>query len=273
MGLEEKTEKLKKELRALAETDVIVAFSGGADSSLLLTMACEAAKEQHTKVYAILMETTLMPEEDLENLRQMAKERGAAFLAIQADPLWEAGIEDNPVDRCYRCKKYLFQKMLEKGKELGAPTLMEGSNADDRNVYRPGLKAIRELGVHSPLAKAGLTKAEVRQLGRRYGVKAADQPSAPCLATRFPYGTRLTKEELRKVEEGEAFLKTFCPKNVRLRVHTDVARIETDTEAFPVILEHAEEIASYLKALGYTYVTLDLDGFTSGSMDRKIEDL
>ncbi len=273
MNLEEKTEQLKSELKTYAAGDVAVAFSGGADSSLLLAMAAEAAGERHTKVYALMMVSTLMPEEDTSSAAQTAGQCGVTFLTIAADPLGEAGIEENPPDRCYRCKKYLFQKMKEKGEELGVSTFMEGSNADDENAYRPGLKAIRELGFLCPLAKAGLTKEEVRRLGRRYGISAADRPSSPCLATRFPYFTRLTKEEVDKVAAGEAYLKKFCPYNLRLRVHSDVARIETDEEAFDRILEHREEIVDFLKALGYSYVTLDLAGFHSGSMDIKRKDL
>jgi len=204
--------------------------------------------------------------------RKTAEEMGAIFLVLQVDELENAGIEENPVNRCYLCKKYLFQKLQEKAQELQVTEVLEGTNEDDMYVYRPGIAAVRELGIRSPLLEAGLTKREVRALAGKYQMEVSTKPSTPCLATRFPYGTALTYEAMRRVEHGEEFLKTLGFYNVRLRVHGDIARIETDKEAFGRLLEQREEIIAVLKKLGYQYITIDLEGFRSGSMDDQISE-
>ena len=155
-------------------------------------------------------------------------------------------------------------------RERNVSLLMEGSNLDDTKVYRPGLKAIAELGVKSPLMEAGFTKAEVRRLAAELQISTADRPSTPCMATRFTYGTKLTMENLKKVEQAETFLGTFGFGNIRLRVHDNVARVEIDENCFEKLLTHREEIIRYLKELGFDYITLDLEGFRSGSMDKRI---
>lgn len=250
-----------------ASDDVVVAFSGGADSSLVLKLACEAARKQGTRVYAVTVHTALHPVGDLEVARQVAGETGAIHRVIAVDELAAAGITENPEDRCYRCKHYLFSRLKELARELGAPVVMDGTNADDLKVYRPGIRALAELGIASPLKEAGFTKAEVRALAGEYGITVADRPAAPCLATRFPYGTHLTREAMERVEAAEDYLKTFGFYNVRLRVHGDVARIEVDEAALSVVLENRRAITGHLKGLGYRFVTLDLDGYRSGSYD------
>lgn len=247
--------------------DVMVAFSGGVDSSLLLKLACESAKESGKKVYGATVQTRLHPAGEIEEAKKICREMGAIHVLLTVDELREAGIMDNPVDRCYLCKKHLFQKILEKAAELGASPVLEGTNEDDLHVYRPGIRALKELGIISPLAKAGLTKAEVRRLAGEYGLSVASKPATPCLATRFPYGTELSYEKIEQAEKGEAFLKGFSFRNVRLRVHGDIARIEVDREDLVKLAGHSEEIVSYLKELGYRYITLDMEGFRSGSMD------
>lgn len=247
--------------------DVMVAFSGGADSSLLLKLACEAVEKNGTNVCAVTMQTRLHPAPELVHAKQVAQEIGAVHRVIPADELLDAGIADNPTDRCYLCKKHLFGKMDALAGELGIGTILEGTNADDRKEYRPGLKALSELQIKSPLMEAGFTKEEVRRLARSYGLSVSNRPAMPCLATRFPYGTALTYEALRGVEQGEAFLKKIGGCDVRLRVHGETARIEVDEAAMRLFLSHRSEITAYLKHLGYLYVTLDLEGFRSGSMD------
>ena len=153
---------------------------------------------------------------------------------------------------------------------MGASVVLEGTNADDLSEYRPGLKAIRELGIKSPLMEAGLTKEEVRRLAGEYGISVARRPSSPCLATRFPYWEELTYEKLRQVEKGENYLKTLGLYNVRLRVHGRIVRIEADAEQMGRLVERREEIVGFLKELGYGYITLDLEGFRSGSMDETL---
>jgi uncharacterized protein len=148
---------------------------------------------------------------------------------------------------------------------------MDGTNADDMLSYRPGIHALEELQVISPLAESGMTKDDIRSLAEKYGLTVADRPSSPCLATRFPYGTRLSQSMLRKVEKGEIYLKSLGFYNVRLRVHGDIARIEVDREDLQMVFQHREEIVRYLKEIGYVYITIDLEGFHSGSMDLNLK--
>lgn len=274
---EEKKAELKKQIREYTKKDCMVAFSGGVDSSLLLKLVCESAEynrgnpprsgSRTSKVYAVTMQTRLHPVQEITHAKKVAEEIGAEHIIIKVDELLDAGIENNPPDRCYLCKKHLFQKMKQKALELSAETILEGTNEEDLHMYRPGLKAIQELGVISPLADAGFTKEEVRTLAAEYRLSVSSRPAAPCLATRFPYGTRLSYEELQRVERGEEYLKKLGFYNVRLRVHGSVARIEVDLKQFPLAMEHRGEIISYIKDLGYGYVALDLEGFRSGSMD------
>lgn len=262
-----KCDMLKLAMEQYAEEHIMVAFSGGVDSSLLLALACEGVVKTGRKVYAATLHTMLHPVAELENAKVVAEELGAVHIVIEVDELEEAGILNNPVDRCYRCKKCLFEKVLEKAKKLKVPYILEGTNEDDLHVYRPGIKAVHELGVKSPLAEAGMTKYEVRRLAAEYGVSSSNRPSTPCLATRFPYGTVLSYEKMKKVEKGESYLKDMGFYNVRIREHGDIARIEVDLKEIPVVIEQKQEIVSYLKGLGYRYVTIDLEGFRSGSMD------
>lgn len=266
-SLEEKKQILLRQLQTFTKQTVGVAFSGGVDSSLLLKMACACARENGTRVLAFLMQTELLPIGDVAIAERVAKEAGADLHILSADVLREAGIWENPKDRCYLCKKTIFSKMKTEANQMGASLLLEGTNADDRLTYRPGIRAICELGVKSPLAEAGITKKEVRAMAAEYGIFVADRPSSPCMATRFPYGTKLTAEKLETVKKGEAYLKELGLRNVRLRVHGHVARIEADGSAMASLLEKRQEVAKRLKELGYVYVTLDLEGFRSGSMD------
>ena len=266
----EKKEKLLEEMSRYAREDVMVAFSGGVDSALLLKLACEAAEESGKAVYAVTVQTKLHPSGEIEEAKKMCREIGASHIVLAVDELGEAGITDNPADRCYRCKKHLFLKMLEKAASLGISTVLEGTNEDDLHVYRLGILALKELQIISPLARAGFTKAQVRELAEEYGLSAASKPAAPCLATRFPYGTALTYEKLEQVGKGEEFLKRFAFQNVRLRVHGDIARIEVCGTDFEKLMGHKGEIVSFLKGLGYPYITLDLEGFRSGSMDEAV---
>lgn len=269
------TKKKRKQLEALLQKltreDVCVAFSGGVDSSLLLVMTWESAQKNNTQVYALTMDTVLHPKADLEIARTVLARTGAMHKILTLNELAVPEIKNNPADRCYRCKKELYRRMLQFAEEKGISRLLEGSNEDDLHVYRPGLRAIGELGVRSPLAEMGLTKEEVRFLARDYGIPVADRPSSPCLATRLPYGTEIDLELLRRIDEAEEFLRKLSFYNVRVRVHRDIARLEIDTEEFPQLLKERERIIRKLKELGFPYVTLDLEGFRSGSMDIHIE--
>ena len=263
----EKCDILRTQVREYAKEPVLIAFSGGVDSSLLLKLACEAAGETGQKVYAVTVHSRLHPAEDLDIAARVAGEAGAVHRVLFTDELKEAGIAQNPKDRCYRCKKCLFQKIQHLAGELGVKMILEGTNADDLKVYRPGIRAVRELGILSPLADCGMTKEEIRQYAGKLKISVAGRPAGPCLATRFPYGTQLTYEQMERVDKGERYLRTLGFDTVRLRVHADLVRIEVEESALCRVFQHRIEITEYLKSLGYTYVTIDIEGFRSGSMD------
>lgn len=269
----EKRKHLIRKMAQYAGQDVMVAFSGGVDSSLLLKLAYEAAQRTGKDVYAVTMQTRLHPAGEIEEAKRVCEEIGAVHIVIAVDELEEAGIMNNPVERCYLCKKHLFLKMKERASDLGINVILEGTNEDDLHVYRPGIKALKELQIISPLAEAGLTKAEVRKMACEYGISVSSKPATPCLATRFPYGTELTYEKMARVEKGEDFLKEIGLHNVRVRVHDKLARIEIDESTFGEFLTHKKEITDYLKSLGFIYITLDLEGFRSGSMDVGINEV
>lgn len=271
MDYQEKKKELDRIFADLTKEDVAVAFSGGADSSLILKLAVLHAEKNGTRVLAYTAQTELHPAEDRELAIRTAKEIGAEHYFVMVDELRDAGIENNPVDRCYRCKHLIFRSLQNLAKEQGISVVIEGTNLDDTKVYRPGLKALAELGIHSPLKEAEFTKAEVRALAAEYGISTASRPAAPCMATRFPYGTQLTREKLENVEKGEIFLKGLGFQGLRLRVHDNLARIEVLPEQMGSIMEQREQIVAGLKDLGYDYVTLDLQGFRSGSMDEVLQ--
>lgn len=271
MTYEEKRTLLYEKMTEYAKKDVCVAFSGGVDSSLLLKLAKECADKTGRKVYAVTFDTTLHPTGDLETAKKVAREIGAFHKVLLVNELEQEEIRFNPKDRCYLCKRKLFGQLLEYAKEVSAEVVLEGSNEDDLHVYRPGLRAVRELGILSPLAEAGFTKKEVRHLAGERGVSVAKRPSTPCLATRLPYGTEIKLEILEKIAAGEEFLKDAGFWVVRLRLHGEIARIEIPKEKFPEFLEKQDEIVSGLKKLGFFYITLDIQGFRSGSMDERAE--
>ncbi len=264
---EESRQRLIGQIEEYTKNDCMVAFSGGVDSSVLLKLACDMAKKHGTRVHAVTIQSELHPLGDLEISRRVAGEIGAEHHIVEIQELQEAGIEQNPVDRCYRCKKYLFTQVQKLAEEIGASVILEGTNADDLKVYRPGIRAVEELDIKSPLAEAGLSKEEVRGLAGELGLSVASRPSTPCLATRFPYGTSLSMEAMKKVELAEGYLRQQGFGNVRVRVHENVARLEVDVADMAHLLALRIDVVKYLKNLGYEYVTLDLEGFRSGSMD------
>ena len=271
MSYEEKKIKLLEGVDKLSQEDVVLAFSGGVDSSLLLKLFSKSTKKTGKKVYAVTVHTKIHPMKDLEISRRVADEMGVEHKIISIDELKEAGIEDNPVNRCYLCKKSIFEKLQRYAEELGVKQVVEGTNEDDLHVYRPGIKAIRELGINSPLADSGFTKEVVRKLAAELGVSVSNRPSTPCMATRFPYGTMLDYDSIQKVEEAEKWLRDLGFYNVRIRIHEDIARIEVDKNEMIMLLEKKEEVVEKLKEFGYDYITLDLEGFRSGSMDIHIK--
>lgn len=259
-------EEKEKKLVVLLEKcmPLAVAFSGGVDSTYLLHEAVKAGKE---KVTALIMKTPSVPERELDEAVTFCKSRGISFFVLPADPFSAAGFRENGRDRCYICKHFLFSALLEKAKEEGIPFVADGTNADDRKEFRPGLRALKELDIRSPLAEAGLTKKEIRELSEKEGLPTWNKPSFSCLATRFPYGEELTVEKLRRTEAAENLLADLGFTQRRVRVHGDLARIEVLPAEIPLLLERRDMISARLEELGFLYTTVDLKGFRSGSMD------
>jgi len=266
-----KFDDLKNKISELVRSGACIAFSGGVDSSLILRLAADAGRELGKDVHAVTFETRLHPVSDVEVSRRVAKEMGAVHTIIKVDEFDNKDLLKNPVNRCYICKKMLFTNLLDYAKENGLKYVIDGTNADDHMVYRPGVKALSELGVISPLAILGITKAEVREFAGSLGISVASRPSAPCMATRLPYNTEVSFELLKNIEDGEEFIKGLGFGIVRLRIHGETARIEVPADDFIKLLEYRDQIISRLKSLGFTYITLDIEGFRSGSMDIGID--
>jgi len=271
MQTDRKSQALESYLSDLLRDNVALAFSGGVDSTLLLYMCRDAARQHGTHVHAFTVHSDMHPVTDMDSARNIAAQAGVELTVLSVDELNEAGIRNNPQDRCYRCKYTLFSKIKAQASQLGITKLVEGTNEDDLHVYRPGIRALGELSVISPLALFHITKEEVRLMAEQRGISVARRPSSPCMATRFPYGTELTYSKMRLVDEAEVWLRSQGFANVRLRVHGDIARIETDAEDLPRVISMRLSIAEKLKQLGFPYVTLDLEGFRSGSMDINIK--
>lgn len=267
---EEKKRKLLDFMKEFTREDTAVAFSGGADSSLVLKAACDAAAENGTEVYAYTVHTMLHPTEEIDITGRIAADLGAVRKILNVDELREAGIEENPEDRCYLCKKYMFLRLKADAAENGILTVMEGTNADDTRIYRPGIRAVKELGIVSPLLLSGFTKKDVRRMAGELGIVTADRPSSPCLATRFPYGTHLDRNSMLKVEKIEDMIRKMGFYNVRARVHGSLIRIEVDREDIGKLVGRAEEITEFVRKLGFDYVAADLEGFRSGSQDIRL---
>ena len=245
---------------------VAVAFSAGVDSAFLLACAAQTG----IPVLAVTLSANAVPRRELEAAAAFCRERGIPQRVIEFDQFTIPAFVTNAKDRCYHCKKALFTAVKAAAAEAGCRCVLEGSNADDALKYRPGMKAVEELGVLSPLREAGLAKAEIRALSAEMGLPTTAKPSMSCLATRFPYGQTLTRETLAAVEAGEAYLFSLGLRQVRLRVHGDVARIEVLPADFAVMTarDTAEQTVRRLCDLGFRHVTLDLQGFRSGSMDE-----
>lgn len=245
----------------------VIGYSGGVDSTLLAKAATEALGD---RAVCVLIESCLVPRSEVEEAVSHAEDLGLNLVRLQADVLSVENVPENEPDRCYHCKKAVFSMLAEVAKERGLPFILDGSNADDESDYRPGTKATAELGVRSPLKELGLTKEQIRAISRDVGLPTWNKPSYACLASRVPYGTRLTVENLRQIEAAEAVLRELGFKQFRVRHHGDLARIEL----LPIDMEKANVeamracIVRSLKSLGYRYVTLDLAGYRTGSMNE-----
>ena len=283
--------RLQEQLQPLRGHKVALAFSAGSDSTLLLTQLAAlygtaAAGNDHVAgndhahteggVYAFLVSSQLHPHADVAEAQALCQQFKVPLEVLTLNEL--PAIANNPPERCYLCKKELMSLLWRQAKEKQCTHLIDGTNASDLLVYRPGLRAIKELQVFSPLAEANITKAQVRGLLEELKLAAAQKPSAPCLATRFAYNSTLNVETMRQIEEVETKLHAQGLYNVRVRVYPQehIVRLEVDPEAIAQVVAQREEIVALLRSItGYLYFCLDLEGFTSGSMDKalKLEEL
>lgn len=249
-----------------AQSGVLLAFSGGVDSSLLAKAALLALPRE--RVLAVTASSPIRPRFELEEAKDIAASLGLPHIIAASDELSRPEFAANPPERCYLCKLGLYARLWEIAKEHGLPAVIDGTNADDGQAYRPGRRAASALGIGSPLARLGFGKEEIRALSRSLGLPNWSRPAYSCLATRFPYGTLLTEEKLRRVERGEDLLRGLSLRVVRLRDHFPVARLEAGPEEMERAFALRGEIAAGLKQLGYGHITLDLEGYRSGSFDE-----
>lgn len=265
--LAEKYEKLQDILRSLGS--VAVAFSSGVDSTFLVKVAHDVLGE---KAVAFTAASDFVPQRDVEEAAAFTKKEGIEFHRVLFPILTVPHVKENPSDRCYYCKHALFSHMKELAQQYGLSCVVDGSNLDDDGDYRPGRRALRELGIVSPLHEAGLHKQDIRDLSHMLGLSTWDKPSFACLASRFPYGMELTPEGLKRVNQAEEFLMARGFRQLRVRSYGDMARIELLPEDIPRMLSRdlREETAAFFKSIGFLYTSLDLRGYRTGSMNEEL---
>lgn len=249
---------------------VVVAFSGGVDSTFLLKAAVETLGAD--QVLAVTADSETYPSSELKEAKMLAEKIGVKHQVIETSELSIPGYAENDRNRCYFCKSSLFGHIIPIMEEMGYRNVVYGVIADDMSEYRPGMQAAKEKGVRGPLLEANLFKQEIRELSREFNLPTWDKPSFACLSSRIAYGEYITREKLTKVEKAEAYLKTFKIRQVRVRTHQDIARIEVEPDDMEKVLENHESIAKELQSYGYKYITLDLIGYQSGSMNKNLED-
>lgn len=269
--IKKKYEKLKNIFCSMER--VLVAFSGGVDSSLLLKIARDCLGEKN--VLAVTAISPLFPERELAQAKKTAQTIGVRHLVIESNELEIEGFSQKSLHRCYLCKKELFAKLKEIAAQKGISFIIEGSTSEDQKDYRPGRTAVRELGIRSPLLEVLFGKEEVRILSKFFHLPTWDKPSFACLASRFPYGEEIDEEKIRMVDKVESYLLSLGFKQVRARHHGDLCRIELLKEEMECLLKEPlrEEAVAHIKKMGYVYVSLDLQGFRSGSMNEPLDQI
>ncbi|MBR3278787.1 MAG: ATP-dependent sacrificial sulfur transferase LarE [Lachnospiraceae bacterium] len=267
-GLREKETALTERIKTAGK--LAVAFSGGVDSTYLLYKAHEVLGGD---CIAVTVRSQVITDEEYEWTAAFCKQIGVKQEVIDFDVFSVENFADNPPDRCYHCKRRIFEAVSGAARENGIQAVADGSNVDDTGDYRPGMRALAELGIISPLKEAGLSKSDIRILSKEAGLATWDHPSAACLASRFAYGEKITPPGLERVAAAEKFIKDFGFEGIRVRVHGDIARIEADPADIPLLTyERArKEISAELRRLGFKYVTMDMDGYRTGSMNEVLD--
>jgi len=248
---------------------VLIAYSGGVDSTFLASVATEVLGQRAMVVFA---HSPIYPYHECDDAETLAGKLGFRFTTIETNELKNPQFVANSPDRCYYCKQELFQQLRKIASAEGLDWIADGSNYDDLGDYRPGRKALTELGIRSPLCEVELTKDEVRGLSKKRVLPTWDKPASPCLASRVPYGTPVTRDTLRRIADGEQYLRNLGIRECRLRHHRNIARIEVNGEGMSLLLNSQirQDLVKQIKALGYTYVTLDLGGYRSGSLNEEL---
>lgn len=268
LSFEQKCRKMRSVLRDLKS--VAVAFSAGVDSTLVLKVALDELGTDN--VVAVTGRSDSLATAEFQAACQIAGELEVEHVILDTDEFLDANYVNNPTNRCYHCKTTLYTRLAEFIDERGINAIVNGINADDYGDYRPGIEAAKEHNVRAPVAEAGMTKRDVRTLSLQLGLPTFDKPASPCLSSRVQYGEKITPEKLRMIESGEEFIKSLGVTECRVRHHNNIARIEVPTEFFAMLSaqEVATRIDAHFRSLGYKYVTLDLRGFRSGSMNEVI---
>ncbi|AEF17716.1 MULTISPECIES: ATP-dependent sacrificial sulfur transferase LarE [Thermoanaerobacterium] len=270
MKLEEKYENLKKYIEKLGSA--VIAFSGGVDSTFLAKVCYDVLKD---RCVAVTATSSTYPQREFKEAQELAKQIGIRHRIIRSEELEIEGFSKNPIDRCYYCKSELFSKLKNVAEEEGIEYVLDGTNYDDTGDFRPGRRAARELGVKSPLLECGFTKNDIREMSKILGLPTWNKPAYACLSSRFPYGQEITDQKLSMVDKAEEYLLKLGFVGFRVRHHGDIARIELDQKQINMMLDESvrKNVVLKLKEIGFKYVSLDLEGYRTGSMNEAVVEL